>query len=88
MQPTGIQMSNVVQFARGPKRCCEEALVLALESALIEARAGRSRSGVVILADERGKNRMITAGLFKRDRGALSNLGFQLQAMAADTGFG
>lgn len=79
-------MSNVVQFARVPERCREEAWVRALESALNEARSGRSRSGVVILTDAHGRNRMVAAGVFSRDRGALSVLGFQLQAMAADTG--
>lgn len=80
-------MAEVVPFERRTLR--NEALVLALESALVEAKAGRARSGVVALMNERGKERAITAGVYETDRGALSKLGFRLQAMAAaDSGYG
>jgi hypothetical protein len=80
-------MAEVVQFERRTRR--NEDLVQALESALVEARAGRCRSGVIALMNEHGKERAVPVGTYKTDRGALSQLGFRLQAMAAiDSGFG
>lgn len=80
-------MAEVVPFERRTMR--NDALVLALESALVEARAGRCRSGVIALMNKHGKERAVTAGAYRTDRGALSQLGFRLQAMAAaDSGFG
>ena len=74
-------MAEVVPFERRTLR--NEALVLALESALVEAKAGRARSGLVALMNERGKELAVAAGVYKTDRGAMSQLGFKLQAMAA-----
>lgn len=78
---------NVVQFRRS-QPCSNDDLVSALESALIEVKAGRCWSGLVALRDYRGKEHILPVGIYAADHGALSNLGFKLQTLAADSGFG
>lgn len=73
---------NVVQFRRN-QPCSNDDLVRALESALAEAKAGRCWSGVIALRDARGQEHILPVGLYDADKGALSNLGFRLQTIAA-----
>lgn len=78
---------NVVQFGRSRPRSNSD-LVSALESALAEAKAGRCWSGLIALRDTRGREHVLPVGLYDDNKDALSTLGFKLQAMAADSGFG
>lgn len=78
---------NVVQLRRNQASSNAD-LVRALERALQEVKAGRTRSGVIVLRDARGQEHILTMGLYEANTGALSNLGFKLQSIASFDDYG
>lgn len=73
---------NVVQMTRNQARCNAD-LVRALEGALQDAQAGRSRSGVVVLRDAHAQEHILAVGVYDSNAGALCALGFRLQSIAS-----
>lgn len=78
---------NVVQLRRN-RASSNADLVRALEGALQDAQTGRSRSGLIVLMDTRGQEHILAVGLYDRDTGALSSLGFKLQSIASFDDYG